>query len=270
MQRTQFTFYISIHAPRVGSDCAHVGAMKSEREFQSTLPVWGATPPNISDRRKTHISIHAPRVGSDARQPGIGLIRSDFNPRSPCGERQSWNAGGTATMAFQSTLPVWGATGLAINDLFGSAISIHAPRVGSDAEGRKPLYLRYHFNPRSPCGERQKIANGEKTLELFQSTLPVWGATVVMLSFSVLTFLFQSTLPVWGATNDSRDGNIRLLFQSTLPVWGATPYPPGCRRSEKFQSTLPVWGATDGLPGLAGYRLISIHAPRVGSDSQHH
>ena len=34
----------------------------------------------------------------------------------------------------------------------------------------------------------------------------------------------------------------------------------------KFQSTLPVWGAT--LDGIADDKklIISIHAPRVGSD----
>ena len=33
----------------------------------------------------------------------------------------------------------------------------------------------------------------------FQSTLPVWGATIGMVIVS-FPFLFQSTLPVWGAT----------------------------------------------------------------------
>ena len=61
-----------------------------------------------------------------------------------------------------------------------SSISIHAPRVGSDV----PVFIfmligSYHFNPRSPCGERLSVAlaiNGEP---LFQSTLPVWGATTI-------------------------------------------------------------------------------------------
>ena len=36
------------------------------------------------------------------------------------------------------------------------------------------------------------------------------------------TKVFQSTLPVWGATT-FRDGDFHgYLFQSTLPVWGAT------------------------------------------------
>ena len=34
---------------------------------------------------------------------------------------------------FQATLPVWGATGVSTDYLLGRDISIHAPRVGSDA-----------------------------------------------------------------------------------------------------------------------------------------
>ena len=36
--------------------------------------------------------------------------------------------------------------------------------------------------------------------------------------------------------------------------------------SRKFQSTLPVWGATDVEHIPAADVVISIHAPRVGSD----
>ena len=81
------------------------------------------------------------------------------------------------------------------------------------------------------------------------------------------TGLFQSTLPVWGATSrarfESRGKEISIHaprvgsdykpdiypiilqeFQSTLPVWGATDGLPGAAAALEFQSTLPVWGAT--------------------------
>ena len=35
--------------------------------------------------------------------------------------------------------------------------------------------------------------------------------------------IFQSTLPVWGATFDVFCALVYVGFQSTLPVWGATP-----------------------------------------------
>ena len=88
-----------------------------------------------------------------------------------------------------------------------------------------------------------------------------------MISHACLpTSLFQSALPVWGATMWSATPSPCQSFQSALPVWGAT----GVRRTrecvQKFQSALPVWGATGAVtPGQRRWE-ISIRAPRVGSD----
>ena len=56
-------------------------------EFQSTLPLRGATiTPTLLDLWQ-HISIHAPLTGSDVYVIScIGGV-DDFNPRSPYGER---------------------------------------------------------------------------------------------------------------------------------------------------------------------------------------
>ncbi len=101
----------------------------------------------------------------------------------------------------------------------------------------------------------------------FQSTPPVWGATVGR-PRRLQTSLFQSTPPVWGATKgkDGKDLDLVVGFQSTPPVWGATS-----RRSMPvirftFQSTPPVWGATTSAPAQEPEINISIHAPRVGGD----
>ena len=59
---------------------------------------------------------------------------------------------------------------------------------------------------------------------------------------------------------------ILSVFQSTLPAWGATISGGLLYAWIKFQSTLPAWGATR-LGGLITARImISIHAPRMGSD----
>ncbi len=69
---------ISIHAPRVGRDhIGHNGDI-TFKVFQSTRPVWGATPPLILWCSHRLISIHAPRVGrdhqdSDIIDPDIGI-----------------------------------------------------------------------------------------------------------------------------------------------------------------------------------------------------
>ena len=124
---------ISIHAPRVGSDLSACAFFSAWVPFQSTLPVWGATVPGVPQQGSPGISIHAPRVGSDptlveniptivsfqSTLPVWGatciniaynLIRSNFNPRSPCGERHPAEQVKVLAELFQSTLPVWGAT----------------------------------------------------------------------------------------------------------------------------------------------------------------
>ena len=55
-------------------------------------------------------------------------------------------------------------------------------------------------------------------------------------------------------------------FQSTLPVWRATGGQLVTGTLKQFQSTLPVWGATAAAFLALHLHLISIHAPRVGSD----
>ena len=144
------------------------------------------------------------------------------------------------------------------------------------------------FNPRSPCGERLSFAALRINSRVFQSTLPVWGATCGPF-LPARPKLFQSTLPVWGATPERKDlkenraisihaprvgsddldnlkTEVERLFQSTLPVWGATRLLPVMPLPSKFQSTLPVWGATHGPIFQSIFGSISIHAPRVGSD----
>ena len=101
-------------------------------------------------------------------------------------------------------------------------ISIHAPRTGSDRAFPSILHSDGNFNPRSPHGERP---DGERTRPVF-------------------------------------DG-----FQSTLPARGATGSASAWVQTAQFQSTLPARGATyQALADLPVTIEISIHAPRTGSD----
>ena len=104
--------------------------------------------------------------------------------------------------------------------------------------------------------------------------------------------IFLSTLPAWGATHANRyyvghklisihaprvgsdhcvDNcrNLLIEFLSTLPAWGATAEFQDEPTPEKlFLSTLPAWGATTrSQMSNQSETLISIHDPRVGSDT---
>ena len=151
--------------------------------------------------RGAHISIHAPRGGSDRQRSGPESPMANFNPRSPRGERLYSKDGIAYAKAFQSTLPAGGATSYSFALMFASsrfqstlpaggatkfgndptvfmAISIHAPRGGSDGACRHNRHVvgqfqstlpaggatsaasprcapASNFNPRSPRGERR-------------------------------------------------------------------------------------------------------------------
>ena len=192
---------ISIHAPRVGSDVEFFSCDFWLFQFQSTLPVWGATDsarrtlyvfdisihaPRVGSDLKyiliipiTHwISIHAPRVGSDmfdrytARQLGISI----HAPR--VGSDWTLNSAGKSWSVFQSTLPVWGATFQ--DEAYYESIKNFNPRSPC-GERRSTICTNStgtaDFNPRSPCGERRQGSCVSNWRLGFQSTLPVWGAT---------------------------------------------------------------------------------------------
>ena len=81
--------------------------------------------------------------------------RKDFYPRSPRGERPGQDAELVDVGLFLSTLPARGATRADGGTERGAAISIHAPREGSDVLS----------------------AGGKPGCAAFLSTLPARGAT---------------------------------------------------------------------------------------------
>ena len=102
----------------------------------------------------------------------------------------------------------------------------------------------------------------------FQSAHPVRGAT--FFGFRILPApLFQSTRPVWGATvrrGDRGDGHPISIH---APRVGRDVISRKSRPQEsRFQSTRPVWGATTNGVNLCMTSKISIHAPRVGRDNR--
>ena len=148
------------------------------------------------------ISIHAPNTGSDHFVlSSIGFFKY-FNPRSQYRERHySFRTDGQAFI-FQSTLPIQGATRMqetfTLKILFQSTlpiqgataadagytksyqISIHAPNTGSDFNiGPEMCKPSFDFNPRSQYRERHAVQLFQQYKEIFQSTLPIQGATLL-------------------------------------------------------------------------------------------
>ena len=102
--------YFNPHSP-CGERHLRLVAECNRDRFQSTLPMRGATQVMQQMQQTMAISIHTPHAGSDPRLERTRSMTGDFNPHSPCGERQAWRAAASDGVSFQSTLPMRGATG---------------------------------------------------------------------------------------------------------------------------------------------------------------
>ena len=235
---------ISIHAPRMGSDVS-ISYVDADGAFQSTLPAWGAT---------------WCAFGNPTRN-------TDFNPRSPHGERHSKynSAPGGYTISIHAPRMgsdrgcgerVWIHTNFNPRSSHGERryelrrageeqrISIHAPRMGSDL--RLPLHsrLNQNFNPRSPHGERRVWSYNWYTQDSFQSTLPAWGATATDDEVTAIVNI---------SIHAPRMGSDSFIFELCIVTIYFNPRSPHGERHTKTRE-------------LHNIICISIHAPRMGSD----
>ena len=260
---------ISIHAPREGSDSSRYSSRKPPAQFQSTLPARGATTAKILFRTASvDFNPRSPRGERRVVVSRLSPLLGNFNPRSPRGERPMVATRPPPTTEFQSTLPARGATQNRCVPYYPDPISIHAPREGSDCGGISAAALPADFNPRSPRGERRARVGTEIILHsLFQSTLPARGATLQNRDRSYQP-RFQSTLPARGATIPILVYNIDSKNFNPRSPRGERPSSCACpfSSSARFQSTLPARGATGVLLRPQNALMISIHAPREGSD----
>ena len=170
--------YISIHAPRTGSDRQRKIRDFISPRFQSTLPARGAT----------------------ERTMALANCQTDFNPRSPHGERLIFLHLRTVNNYFNPRSP-------------------HGERPDRANSRARP---GENFNPRSPHGERHERGGGMAKRPPFQSTLPARGATIVA-SKADCTIRISIHAPRTGSDAAWRmqSGSL-LIFQSTLPARGAT------------------------------------------------
>ena len=193
------------------------------------------------------ISIHAPCTGSDYVEPSGLAVHTNFNPRSPHGERPAGSPPAMVSASyFNPRSPHGERHSSAPANTSPPGISIHAPRTGSDYTALLPpssQWISIHA-PRTGSDVCDSVLNSVDSL--FQSTLPARGATFGILRCVADLKSFQSTLPARGATA------------------GAGIFQP----ARIFQSTLPARGATARDAGLDTGIIISIHAPRTGSDDE--
>ena len=214
---------VSIHAPRAGRDRRTPWSRPRPRSFNPRAPCGARRGTTAWSRESQTVSIHAPRAGRDRRGPppavnvvGVSihapragrdcwtawgrLPRKSFNPRAPCGARQSRMREMRDRCGFQSTRPVRGATSVTTRRTSSSTsfnprapcgarpwaatspgatatVSIHAPRAGRDEAGVRAGRAEQVSIHAPRTGRDHATASLGSRSRSFQSTRPVRGAT---------------------------------------------------------------------------------------------
>ena len=176
------------------------------------------------------------------------------------------DAGDRASLQFQSTRPVRGAT----------------------MPGQDYLILGWFQSTRPVRGATEFSRKLPTFAKKFQSTRPVRGATSVKV-FRLRPPRFQSTRPVRGATRvpegkpcipkvsihapragrDHGEQQAENVSHVSIHAPRAGRDEQAAREHQKltFQSTRPVRGATSSRNRLISSECVSIHAPRAGRDA---
>ena len=145
--------------------------------FQSTLPLRGATPGGRG--KQENYGDFNPRSPYGERPPPLRVsdFECHFNPRSPYGERHPEKSASPPPSNFNPRSPYGERLLVICAQTPVATISIHAPLTGSDNVILTRSFSKNNFNPRSPYGERPAETKKTNKKPIFQSTLPLRGAT---------------------------------------------------------------------------------------------
>ena len=178
----------------------------------------------LSRRDKANFYFN-PRPPCGGRQSGAWRYRrlSNFNPRPPCGGRRTTDGSGTLWgVLFQSTSPVWRTTRYAEHIIsIPRRISIHVPRVEDD----------------DICTLRVL------KLGKFQSTSPVWRTTAGRVRTRRNRWDFNPRPPCGGRLCNLSPFRLKSHFNPRPPCGGrlpsSSPYPT---RERNFNPRPPCGG----------------------------
>ena len=167
-----------------------------------------------------------------------------FNPRVPCGTRQPERTAWSLLELFQSTRPVRDATNRTSRRRTTFVVSIHASRAGRDMLSTSVETIRF---PVSIHASRAGRDSNDFTIQreqfLFQSTRPVRDATTVNCD------CWSPTRVSIHASRAGRDRKIgRASFSCRVSIHASRAGRDGKKDysllSKVFQSTRPVRDAT--------------------------
>ena len=136
----------------------------------------------------------------------------DFNPRSPCGERQSPQTVREGVITYFNPRSPCGERLAAVMidgeaTLFQSTLSLRRATIPPGLHH----FPNRNFNPRSPCGERPGPLTGPAPLRYFNPRSPCGERPSWQLPFEP-SYPFQSTLSLRRATSGSGSNWSRVAY----------------------------------------------------------
>ena len=146
-------------------------------------------------------------------------------------------------------------------------ISIHAPAWGATRQLNRDTQ-RYSFQSTLPAWGATRKPFEIETERIYFNPRPRMGSDTSVSFLSVDRDLFQSTLPHGERLTGKGVGSITISISIHAPAWRATAAYGLASSTSAFQSTLPHGERRRIGIRRIGRRSISIHAPRMGSDSK--
>ena len=213
--------------------------------FQSTLPVGGATICHVINPLfvifQSTLPVGGATTGFGDRQCGA----DDFNPRSPWGERPGRHG----------------------TDADHRTISIHAPRGGSDGFWGFLEARRKKFQSTLPVGGATAVSGTFGQLMIISIHAPRGGSDKAYGMDASTAYQISIHAPRGGSDSEPERVVAPIDYFNPRSPWGERlSRNTGSIAGREFQSTLPVGGATSTPQLLKPWFMISIHAPRGGSD----
>ena len=190
------------------------------------------------------ISIHTPLAGSDGTARPWSRPCGNFNPHSPCGERQ---------YAYR-------------HPSVKVEISIHTPLAGSDEAGAAVLVKADVISIHTPLAGSDSLLCGRYQYNKFQSTLPLRGATQIITIYTSQEKISIHT-PLAGSdpSQSPASGYDRISIHTPLAGSDPPPARPASRETN-FNPHSPC-GERPMLFHVGAAQVnISIHTPLAGSD----
>ena len=208
---------------------------------------------SVSPRPRRNFNPRSPH-GERRGSPPSRRRRRNFNPRSPHGERRHIMSKNKQAVNFNPRSPHGERHRSTCDTCVAIAISIHAPRTGSDAVIAPKQPPRGYFNPRSPHGERPPyMLTSFRFCVNFNPRSPHGerlAADADVRHFAHISIHAPRTGSDMGALDGSRK---RSRISIHAPRTGSDANEEMQRvRQKAFQSTLPARGATSGRNGRAG------------------